>query len=410
MNRRGMNRGGMSGARSFFGWQVVAAAFTLAVFSWGIGFYGPGVYLHALVEREGWSPSLIAAAITLHFLAAAMLVARLPGLHARFGLVAVTRAGALASALGVLGWAFAAEPWHLLPAALLTAIGWAAHGGAAINAIVAPWFERRRPAALSLAYNGASIGGVAFTPLWAALIAGLGFAGAGLVVAAATLLVLWPLAAIWLRPTPAALGVFPDNADGPPAPRPLAALAGPLWRQPRFRTLSAAFALGLTAQLGLLTTLFSLLAPVLGTQGAGLALSLATACAVVGRTAVGVLMPPGADRRLAGVANFVVQALGSLLLVLSGGESASLLLAGVVLFGLGIGQLLSLPPLIAQAEWPAEQVVRVVALTMAVNSAVSAFGPGLLGLVLDGFGPLAPPALAGLLQVMAAGVLIIGRR
>ena len=38
----------------FFGWQVVAAAFVVAVFSWGINFYGPSVYLHALHAREGW--------------------------------------------------------------------------------------------------------------------------------------------------------------------------------------------------------------------------------------------------------------------------------------------------------------------------------------------------------------------
>ncbi len=49
--------------RGFFGWQVVAAAFVLAVFAWGVGFYGPGVYLHALHAREGWSLSLISAAM-----------------------------------------------------------------------------------------------------------------------------------------------------------------------------------------------------------------------------------------------------------------------------------------------------------------------------------------------------------
>jgi len=397
----------------FFGWQVVAAAFVLAVFAWGIGFYGPGVYLHALHAREGWSLSLISAAITLHFLASGLLVAWLPALHRRCGLVAVTRAGALASAAGVLGWALAREPWHLLPAALLTALGWAVHSGAAINAIISPWFDRRRPAALSLAYNGASMGGVVFTPLWAALIAGLGFGGAGIAVAAATLLVLWPLAGIWLRPTPAAMGLFPDGADGPAPPRAATAegpLKGPLWRQARFRSLAIGFALGLTAQMGLLTTLFSMLAPALGTQGAGLALSLATACAVIGRTAVGTLLPPGADRRLAGVLNFLLQAAGSAMLAAAAGESAPLLLGGVVLFGLGIGNLLSLPPLIAQSEWPPEQVAHVVAMVTAVNQAFYAFAPAIFGTALDAFGPVAPPVAAGLVQLVAAAVLVAGRK
>ena len=44
---------------------------------------------------------------------------------------------------------------NIRPQVLLVIIG-----AAAINAIVAPWFVRRRPAALSAAYNGASVGGV----------------------------------------------------------------------------------------------------------------------------------------------------------------------------------------------------------------------------------------------------------
>ena len=43
-----------STARPFFGWHVVAATFVLAAFGWGIGFYGPPVFLYAVVERTGW--------------------------------------------------------------------------------------------------------------------------------------------------------------------------------------------------------------------------------------------------------------------------------------------------------------------------------------------------------------------
>jgi hypothetical protein len=41
-------------ARGFYGWRVVAGAFVLAVFGWGMGFYGPPVFLHAVQEaRDG---------------------------------------------------------------------------------------------------------------------------------------------------------------------------------------------------------------------------------------------------------------------------------------------------------------------------------------------------------------------
>ncbi len=396
-------------AKGFFGWQVVGAAFVLAVLTWGINFYGPSVYLHALHAREGWPLSLISAAITLHFLASAALVARLPALHARFGPVAVTRAGMAAAALGLVGWGNAAAPWHLVPAALLTAVGWALTSGAAINALVSRWFDRRRPAALAMAYNGASAGGIVFSPLWAALIAAWGFGHASLAVALAAVLVAWPMAGRWFRPTPDGMGLHPDGAASPPPSHPMPRPTGPLWRQPAFRSLSLSFALGLTAQMGLLTVLFSIMAPSLGEAGAGLAMSAATACAVVGRTAVGALLPGGADRRVAGTLNFLVQAAGSAALAFSGGGPA-LLVLGAVLFGLGIGNLLSLPPLIAQRDWPPAEVARVVAMVTAVNQAFYAFGPGLFGAAMESFGAWAPPAAAGVLQLVAAAVLVVRRR
>src|SRR4051812_1405711 len=85
--------------RLFFGWRVVGAAFVVALFGWGLGFYGPPILLHALHESRDWSVSLVSAAVTSHFLLGAVIVANLAALHRRFGLAAVTRAGAIASAL-----------------------------------------------------------------------------------------------------------------------------------------------------------------------------------------------------------------------------------------------------------------------------------------------------------------------
>jgi hypothetical protein len=90
------------------------------------------------------------------------VTARLPAAHARFGAAAVTRAEAAACALGLLGWALAAEPWPPVLAVPMTGAERAATGGVARNAVVVPWFERRRPA--SLVPAGASAGGVLFAP------------------------------------------------------------------------------------------------------------------------------------------------------------------------------------------------------------------------------------------------------
>jgi len=407
--------------RDFFGWRVVGAAFLVAMFGWGVGFYGPSVFLNALHRSRGWPVSLISGAITCHFLLSAIIVARLPALHRRFGLMAVTRAGSIAAALGVLGWSAAIEPWQLYAAVLLSGAGWAATSGAAINAMVAPWFDRRRPAAISMAFNGSSVGGAIFTPLWALLINNLGFIPASIAIGVVMVVALWWVAGRYLRPTPSRLGLAVDGDVAPetePAAAYSASAADPLplrpgiaaWRERRFATLSLAFALGLFAQIGLFTHLFSLLVPALGTAGAGLSISFVTGCAVLGRTLLGTLLTANADRRIAGAANFGVQIAGSVALLLANGSSVLSLLVGCALFGLGVGHLVSLPPLIAQAEFASADVPRVVALVTAANQAVFAFAPAALGVLRDATaGGWAVLLVVGLVQISGAVILLAGR-
>src|SRR5215510_2987032 len=99
--------------RVFYGWRVVGAAFVVAVFGWGVGFYGPPVFLSVVQRSTGWPLALVSAAVTTHFLIGALVGANLPAIHRRLGLPAVTKAGALALSLGIAGWALATEPWHL---------------------------------------------------------------------------------------------------------------------------------------------------------------------------------------------------------------------------------------------------------------------------------------------------------
>jgi hypothetical protein len=400
---------------------VVSAAFVLAVFGWGMGFYGPPIFLEAVRATRGWPLALVSAAVTAHFLFGAAVVASLPALYRRFGLAAVTRAGALSLAIGVLGWAAAASPWQLFVATIFSGAGWAATGAAAINAIVSPWFMRGRPAALAMAYNGASIGGVLFSPLWVAAIGLLGFpvaAGAvGLVVA----LTVWILSGLLFSLTPQQVGQTPDgDAPGTPTvplapsrakPLPRAAL----WRDVGFLTLAVGMALGLFAQIGLIAHLFSLLAPALGAQQAGLAMGAATAAAIAGRSLVGWLMPVDADRRLVACASYAVQIAGSVAFMAAGGTSVPLLCLGVLLFGVGIGNATSLPPLIAQMEFVKDDVPRVVSLIVAIAQAAYAFAPAGFGLIRE----LAPAANGGaalpffaaaaLVQALAIGVFLAGR-
>lgn len=398
----------------FFGWYVVAAAFVLAIFGWGVGFYGPPIYLQMVVQRTGWSVALVSTAVTLHFLVGAVVVANIPRLYRLTGVPVATIAGAVLLAIGVVGWSVADQPWHLFAAALLSGTGWVAMGAAAVNAIIAPWFVRSRPAALSMAYNGASVGGVIFSPLWVMLIASSGFAQAAIIVGISMVTTVVALSVLAFSKSPDVLGQSPDGAQSDqvvPLTAPSSAapvLGGSLWRDRRFITLAAGMAAGLFAQIGLLAHLFSIMVPVFGSQTAGLLMGGATVSAIVGRTGIGWLMPISADRRLIASASYGVQIIGSLILLATGGDNAAAMVVGILLFGLGIGNATSLPPLIAQVEFDKVDVSRVVPLIVALSQATYALAPALFGIARTVCDP-AVFILAVAIQFLAVTAFIYGR-
>jgi MFS family permease len=353
------------------GWRVVWTAFVVAVFGWGIGFSGPGVYVAALHRIHGWPISAISLAVTGHFLVSAALIGCLPDAYRRYGVARVTIVGALLAAAGAVAWTNALQVWQLVPALMLSGAGWSAMSGAALNAMVAPWFERDRPK-----------GGLSL---------------AGSLVALATIVLVCPLVWRFLRPAPA-------GAPKAEAPLPRRALLA-RWS---FVTMSSAFALGMFAQIGLFAHLMARLEPDFGPVMAAFAISLVALCAVLGRTLLGWLLGEH-DRRLAAAANFLMQAAGSILLAL--GDGMVPLAIGCVLFGLGVGNLNSLPPLIAQREFRAADVGTVVALTIAINQAVFAFAPAILGALRDLSGSYVMAFLVvATLQGLAAATVALGRR
>src|SRR5215467_968111 len=259
--------------RYFHGWNVVAATFVMALLSFGLGFYGLSVYVATLQRVHGWSASVVSAPVTVYYVAGALLTVVIADLYARFGPRSVVATGGVAMAAGLLLLGRVATPWQLYPAFLVMSVGWGAMSGAAINIILAPWFERRRGLVVSLAFNGATLGGVFVTPALLPLIDAQGFRRALATAAFAQLAVL-ALAARVMGRGPADVGLGPDGDPALPSHRAAPAGEGAQWRRAALRTwrfwsVSAPFALGLAAQVGVLTHLVALVAPVLGTRAAG---------------------------------------------------------------------------------------------------------------------------------------------
>src|SRR5436305_2749914 len=203
-------------ARYFYGWNVVGATFVMAWLSFGLGFYGLSVYVATLQRLHGWSASAVSAPVTMYYVAGSVLTAAIGDLYERFGPRAVVAGGSVAMAAGVAALGVVTQLWQLYPTFLVMSLGWGTMSGAAINIILAPWFQRRRGLAVSLAFNGATLGGVLVTPALIYLVGALGFARALAVAALVLVVVLLVMGAAVMRSGPDTLGLGPDG--DPPRP------------------------------------------------------------------------------------------------------------------------------------------------------------------------------------------------
>ena len=390
---------------------MVACAFLIAVFGWGFGFYGIGVFLAELVERHGWATRSVASAVTVLYLVGAALIACVGNVFERFGPRRVVLVGIAAMGAAAIGLTWIIHVWQLYLVFPLMAAGWAAMSGAALNIIVAPWFERRRGLAISLAFNGAAVGGVLLVPALVFLIGRIGFRAAVLALVAVMVGVLTPLVLWLLVRGPEVLGLGPDGDA--PAPSATANVANRSARPSRdfmrtwhFWSVALPFALGVTAQISIIIHQVSFLKPALGTAGAAWAVSLTSICAVLGRLAVG-LFVDRVNRRAVIAGNFLLQAT-SIVLMLSG-PGPTLLYVACAMFGLGVGNTTSLPSVIVQAEFPKAAFAQVVSTIIAINQFTYSFGPGLLGWLRDGFGSYhASLAACLVLQLAAVAILLFG--
>ena len=111
----------------------------------------------------------------------------------------------------------------------------------------------------------------------------------------------------------------------------------------RFISISVPFALRLTTQVGFLTHQMAFLSSTIGTVAAGWAVSLTTFAAVIGRIVVGFIVDRYDGRMITGL-NFIVQMVGMAVLAIA--AAPTLLYLGCALFGLGGGNLTSLPGLL----------------------------------------------------------------
>src|SRR3954470_14686824 len=95
------------------GWRVVLACFLAALFLFGFGLYGHGVYVAELQRLRGWPAALISGASTLSFLISNITATFTNELVARLGPKRLMLLGVAALGASTTLLAFVTEPWQL---------------------------------------------------------------------------------------------------------------------------------------------------------------------------------------------------------------------------------------------------------------------------------------------------------
>ena len=232
----------------YAGWRVVLACFLVALFIFGFGLYGQGVYLTALQRLRGWPTALISGGSTLTFLLSAIFAMFANELLARLGSKRVILIGITALAVSTILLAYATKPWQLYAAFILMSVGWTGTGVVVIATVVSAWFVRRRGLAISLAFNGASCGGVVFAPLLLLLSEKIGFPAAMLMATAIMVVILVPVVVIWIDPYPSGGDLARQQTEYPRAQTPVTrnnTSRFMIVRRLTFWTISVPFALAL---------------------------------------------------------------------------------------------------------------------------------------------------------------------
>jgi predicted MFS family arabinose efflux permease len=128
------------------------------------------------------------------------------------------------------------------------------------------------------------------------------------------------------------------------------------------------------------------------------------AMAIVGRLSLG-LVVDRLDPRLASAGSMTSQA--AALLVLLQSDSPTVLLACCAVYGFSIGNMITFPPLIIQREIGAAAFAAAMGLGTSISGIVSAFGPGIVGLVRSLTGNYSTAfAMCVVLDLVAAAIVL----
>ncbi len=373
--------------RLFYGWRIVASVFVIMTFASGLGFYNISVILSALIREQGFSVSLASAATAIFFSVSGFAGLGISRLITRYDIRFTIIGGATLAGLSMLAIPHCTQVWQVFVVYAVFGVGFAGSNMVPGATLLTRWFERGRAKALSIASTGLSLGGMLLTPLSASLIIENGLMDAMPYVSAMYLLGIIPVAML-LKPDPASMGLGPDG--GLPRQRhegKAAILPGVPYdaaiHSHFFRICVISYFLIMLAQVGSIAHHFNLVATRLDPGVAATSIMFLAAASAGGRLAGG-WFASHYSLRLFSVLLMIGQ--GSAQFILAGGESATALLIGSALFGLTVGNILMLMPLIFAQAFGLRDYARIYSQGNMISALGMAAGPLAMGATHDWLG------------------------
>jgi sugar phosphate permease len=400
----------------FYGWYVVGAIGIVLTTTSGLGFYNLSVLLDALVRERGFPVALASGATACYFIGSGLGGVLAGWLIERVDPRIVVIVSAVLSALLLACLGVIHAPVQLYLFYLVYGLCYGCGGIIPNITTIARWFEARRSLAISIASTGLSLGGIVITPASAFLIEHHGIAGAAPWLAVTLIIGVVPPTALIVRPSPEAVGLVPDGAvTTPAAGARVAAAPRATFAQARrsrfFAGVAASYFFVMGAQVGAIAHIYRLAKTGGGADIAAFALALLAAASVCGRLAGGWILLKVPVRAFTLVL-FAQQAAALTVLAIARGQGT--LLLGVVIFGLAMGNILMMQPLLLAEAFGTQSFGRIYAASNLISVPGVAGGPALLGIAFATTGGYLVPylgaaaaSLLGVAILFAAGPPIV---
>jgi sugar phosphate permease len=197
----------------FYGWWIVAACFFLAFLFAGAGFYSFSIFIKPLENEFGWDRAAISLTMSIHFILGGLMGPPVGKLTQVYGPKKVMTFSAIGSGACFMLVSLTRSLWYFYMIYAFLALTLCGMGVITITTLLARWFEKRRGTATGMALVGISAGGLILAPVMGLITTSFGWRTSYLVIGLLVWFAALPVIRLFIKDSPAEIGVAPDGKN-----------------------------------------------------------------------------------------------------------------------------------------------------------------------------------------------------